>query len=132
MYHRVLYLEQETKYGYQNRYNGDPLAHAPCILHLEERPGLDVHGLLAGAVVISRCGSSSPRHPDGAPDCVRPALRLVVGAPLPLAGQSLRSVLWNTFLASAAVRILFVAYIGRREWAAVRLGMSLGPAGQHR
>ena len=88
--------------------------------------------LLPGAVVISRCGSSSPRHPNGAPDCVRPALRLVVGAPLPLAGQSLRSVLWNTFLASAAVRILFVAYIGRREWAAVRLGMSLGPAGQHR
>ena len=88
--------------------------------------------LLPGAVVISRCGSSSPRHPNGAPDCVRPALRLVDGAPLPLAGQPLRSVLWNTFLASAAVRILFVAYIGRRERAAVRQGMSLGPAGQHR
>ena len=33
MYHRDLYLEQGTKYGYQNRSNnGDPLA--TCILLL--------------------------------------------------------------------------------------------------
>ena len=129
MYHRDLYLEQETKYGYQNRYNnGDPLARASCILHLEERPGLDTWSLARGSRDITDHGGrqlATPPHIVHQTVCV-----WWVGPPCPSAGQPLRSVLWNTFLASAAVRILFVAYIGRRERAAVRQGMSLGPAGQ--
>ena len=86
-------------------------------------------GLLPGAVVISRITVwrqlATPPHIVHQTVCV-----WWVGPPCPSAGQPLRSVLWNTFLASAAVRILFVAYIGRRERAAVRQGMSLGPAGQ--
>ena len=54
MYHRDLYLEQETKYGYQNRYNnGDPLARASCILHLEERPGLETCSAARGSCDIT-------------------------------------------------------------------------------
>ena len=40
MCHRDLYLEQETKYGYQNRYNnGGPLARSSCQVGPEEEPG---------------------------------------------------------------------------------------------
>ena len=87
MYHRDLYLEQETKYGYQNRYNnGDPLARASCILHLEERPGLDTWSLARGSRDITDHGVAPARHstPHSAPDC----LRLVGGAPLPLCGAA--------------------------------------------
>ena len=86
MYHRDLYLEQETKYGYQNRFNGDPLARASCILHLEERPGLDTWSLARGSRDITDHGVAPARHstPHSAPDC----LRLVGGAPLPLCGAA--------------------------------------------
>ena len=54
MYHRDLYLEQETKYGYQNRYKW----WSSCNLHLASciwRKGrVWTPGLLPGAVVISR------------------------------------------------------------------------------
>ena len=87
MYHRDLYLEQETKYGYQNRYNnGDPLARASCILHLEERPGLDTWSLARGSRDITDHGVAPARH-STSPMCTRLSASGGWGPPAPLRGS---------------------------------------------
>ena len=126
----------KTMYGYQNRYtNGGPLA---SILPRLVRPPTNELGLEVvchpeegpGRLARGSRDITVRRHPAMPSHIVHlPCIGTGGWDPPAPPGQPLRSALWNTFLTSAGVRILFVAYICRRERPAVSQGMSPGPAG---